>query len=162
MKRYQCLFFYIVALSTSCFANGPQDSFGDRLVTEAANRLDQYGQELLWYSADMREEEINMKKRLGSKKLYDNYLKDNQQLEELISKTQMLFLDFRTCVREIVFARHGATPDANRLLAAPFADMTHWYVNFMEELLFPDDWKEQFQAYTQLEQQNLNNTCEKQ
>ena len=147
-KFYFNLLSISFTLNLACFAAISQSSFEEKQAPDATEKLDRYQKTLTWYSAYLREQELDMKKKLTTQKQYENYLKDHQQLEELIVKTQILFSDFRASVRDIVFSKYGVTPYARDLLTSPIENMTEWYVNFMQELLFPNNWEEKFHAYS--------------
>lgn len=77
----------------------------------------------------------------------DSYLKEKwscqqDELTQSLVAANQSFLEFRKCIEEVIAAKSGDGRYADYASSAVGFDLTNWYIEFMEDKLFPHNWKE--------------------
>jgi hypothetical protein len=74
-------------------------------------------------------------------------LQDLKKLKTELKSLQKTFLDLRKKVCNVIQLQHGPYPYSTTLSIATTYEMTEWFTQYMEKLLFPENWEYQFEAY---------------
>ncbi len=78
---------------------------------------------------------------------------EHAQVVESVNNLQKAFLDFRDKMAEALSIRFTQNQYGTSRYALSTLEITEWYVKYMEENLFPSDWKSLYQKSLQEKQQ---------
>ncbi|GAB5412289.1 MAG: hypothetical protein ChlgKO_14030 [Chlamydiales bacterium] len=122
-----------------CSVDSTQYDVRDR----TCNKLVNYEKEIDWcFNYLDKEIELNKNNAYGRE-----LLKNNENLKKAVLEANQLFFKLREKFTDIAFAKHGNYPATKGEIIEIDSSITNWFTSYMEEILFPTDWKEEFQKF---------------
>ena len=106
-------------------------------------RWGHFNKELDWFIAISKKDIMT----LTTSSLKAEELRHLKKLKTELESLQKTFLDLRKKVCNVIQLQHGPYKYSNTLSIATIHEMTQWYTQYMEKLLFPENWEYQFEAY---------------
>lgn len=113
------------------------------VLKSADERWGQFDKELDWFITISQKDIMT----LTTSSFKAEELQDLKKLKTELKSLQKTFLDLRKKVCNVIQLQHGPYPYSTTLSIATTYEMTEWFTQYMEKLLFPENWEYQFEAY---------------
>jgi len=110
---------------------------GDARIEKAGLLLANFEEELKWYFDTLKPVKNSMPENSH----------DYDHLKNATADLQREFVEFRNKVVSCLPTTVGDSSYRYLNYTHAMLNLTHLYVDFMEKLLFPDDWKSQYEKY---------------
>lgn len=90
----------------------------------------------------------------------DQYLREKwsrrqDEFARSLVKADQAFFEFRRYVGEAIMAKFGEGRYGDHASLGIEIDLTNWYIEFMQNTLFPHDWKELYENHKKTKNQTL-------
>lgn len=150
--------FYLFFLFSFIFHNGISCdgvAFGDSVNKEQQDfaateqKLERFNRHLSWlvgyFSQYLAEKEEHLKKN-GA---WEKEVANNNKIKQEIARTQKKFLDFRQNITDLIHLINGPAPQTRTMSTYAYIGLTDWYIDCLENDLFPQGWEVFYDEYIQ-------------
>lgn len=123
------------------------------IFNETDKRLTALDAQMKWFLdyCAPKEEIVQSKSESNSEKsdYIEKWQDEHTQLVESVADIQREFFLFREKMANVVSVRYDQNRYGASLRAKTMLDLTKWYVKYIEDNLFPSDWKSLYTSYSE-------------
>ena len=139
--------FLLVLIPFQGMASGEDEVYAKNLREKATSLVQRFNRELEWFFDYESDAAFSNKKYLEENQIWIPQLLQNRELEVRLGFSQRLFEQLAHSVAASVALTLESGKPNQILYARAYLDVTRMYVNFMEEMLFPQGWQRLFDKY---------------
>lgn len=141
-------------LSDYAVVESPYVVEGNRRLDLADQSWANFQDEIIWFLKYSKPSGIDQKQDDDSDDLAKQRVQQYNDLLQAVEEVQAEFIKFRTKIGNCALSNMESSPDQFLSFTLSILNVTHWYTDYMKEMLFPQDWRALYENYVNEKRSN--------